>query len=133
VEALKRALYKPAKDKKTDKERIRLSAHFFNPLFEHPGPRPDLDSWLTKDCVANNAARMGSQLYTENFQSADWSDFSVHRNFCRLLFAYGLWNALFVSLENTFEFSAILSMISVSKQLNRRRRERRDYNKQEAS
>ena len=30
----------------------------------------------------------------------------VHRNFCRLLFAYGLWNALFVSLENTFEFSA---------------------------
>jgi hypothetical protein len=55
----------------------------------------------------------------------------VHRNFCRLLFAYGLWSALFVSLENTFEFSAILSMISVSKQLNRRRRERRDYNKQE--
>src|SRR5271165_2008177 len=28
----------------------------------------------------------------------------VHRNFCRFLLAYGLWNALFVSLENTFEF-----------------------------
>jgi hypothetical protein len=42
----------------------------------------------------------------------------VHRNFCRFLFAYGFWNALFVSLENTFEFSAILSVIPISKQLN---------------
>jgi hypothetical protein len=48
------------------------------------------------------------------------------------VFAYGLWRAVFVGLEDTFEFSAILSMIRVSKQLNRRRRERRDYNKQEA-
>jgi hypothetical protein len=46
----------------------------------------------------------------------------VHRNFCRFLLAYGLWNALFVSLENTFEFSAILSMIPISKQLNGSRR-----------
>ena len=55
----------------------------------------------------------------------------VCRNFRRFLFAYGFWNALSVSLENTFEFSAILSMIPVSKQLNRRRREGQDYNKQE--
>ena len=34
----------------------------------------------------------------------------VHRIFCRFLLAYGLWNALFVSLDNTFEFSAILSI-----------------------
>ena len=39
--------------------------------------------------------------------------------------AYGLWRALFVSLEHVFECSAVLSMISISKQLSRRRR---DYN-----
>jgi hypothetical protein len=37
----------------------------------------------------------------------------------RALFAYGLWHALVASLENVFEFSAILSVISVSKQLDR--------------
>ena len=47
------------------------------------------------------------------------SAYPVCRNFRRLLFAYGL---LFVSLENEFEFSAILSVISVSKQLNGSRR-----------
>ena len=56
----------------------------------------------------------------------------VCRNFRRLLVAYGLWRALFVILEHVFEFSAILSVISVAKQLNRRCRQRRDYNIQEA-
>ena len=56
--------------------------------------------------------------------------YQVCRDFRRFS-SYGLWRALFVSLENAFEFSAILSTISVSKQLNRRRREHRDYNKQE--
>src|SRR5271165_1516568 len=46
----------------------------------------------------------------------------VHRNFCRFLFAYGLWNGLFVTLKNAFEFPAIPSVISVSKQLNATRR-----------
>ncbi len=59
------------------------------------------------------------------------SGYPVCRYFSRLLFAYGLWRALFVSLEDGFEFPAILSVISVAKQSNRRRRERRDYNKQE--
>jgi hypothetical protein len=35
----------------------------------------------------------------------------------RALFVYGFWHALVASLENVFEFSAILSVISVSKQL----------------
>src|SRR6266446_8909675 len=52
----------------------------------------------------------------------------VRCNFRSLLFAYGLWRALFVSLEDVFEFSAILSVISEANQFNRRRR---DCNKQE--
>jgi hypothetical protein len=46
----------------------------------------------------------------------------VHRSFRRFLFAYGLWNGLFVTLKNAFEFPAIPSVISVSKQFNGPRR-----------
>jgi len=47
----------------------------------------------------------------------------VHRNLCRFPFAYGLWNGLFVTLKNAFEFPAIPSVLSVSKQLNGTREE----------